>query len=138
MAKHTALIFGTVFVLVALVGYIPNPVVGADAIFATDSNHNLAHLLIGVVLVIVSTRGERASIAALNAVGLVYGLLALLGFLSVGTTGHTMLLGLVHLNGADNWLHLALAVVLLAAAVTAARLARGAALAEAIHPRRAV
>ena len=43
MAKRLAMIFGVVFVLVGLLGYVDNPLVGPVGMFATNGTHNLAH-----------------------------------------------------------------------------------------------
>ena len=48
---------------------------------------------------------------ALKIIGIVYAAVAVLGLI----VGPGILLGLVHINSADNWLHVALAVVILAA-----------------------
>ena len=72
-------------------------------------------------MIIAATRTERASILSMHVFGAVYALLAVLGFASLGSEGHTMLLGLVHINGADNWLHLILAVALIGTALAASR-----------------
>lgn len=53
--------------------------------------------------------------------GAVYALLAVMGFTSIGTEGHTNLLGMVHINGADNWLHVFLAVTMIGVAIAAHR-----------------
>ena len=121
MAKRLAMIFGAIFVVVGLLGYIDNPLVGPTGMFATNGNHNLAHLLIGIVLIIASTRTERASILSMHVFGAVYALLAVLGFSALGSEGHTMLLGLVHINGADNWLHVVLAIALIGSALAVSR-----------------
>ena len=44
-----------------------------------------------------------------------------MGYATAGAEGHTMLLGLVHINGNDNWLHVLLAVILIASALSTRR-----------------
>jgi hypothetical protein len=121
MGKRLAMIFGAMFVLVGLLGYVDNPLIGPDGMFVTNGNHNLAHLLIGVVLLIAATRGDRASTMSMHVFGAIYALLAVLGFAAVGSEGHAMLFDLVHVNGADNWLHVFLAVALFGSALAASR-----------------
>lgn len=112
MAKKLAMIFGAVFVLVGVLGFIPNPLVGAEgAIFETDLMHNLVHLLFGVILLVVAMKNEAASALWLMILGIVYLVLAVLGFLTIPEEGE--LLGLVHMNHADHWLHVGLAVLLI-------------------------
>jgi|SRR4051794_13541537 len=119
--KRWAMIFGAAFILVGLLGYVPNPLVGPDGLFETNGAHNMTHLLIGVILVIASTQSERAAYLSNMTFGVLYGLLALMGFASVGDEGHTNLLGMVHINGADNWLHVFLAVAMIGSALGAHR-----------------
>jgi hypothetical protein len=113
MAKKLALVFGIVFVLVGVLGFIPNPIVGMDGLFMTNMLHDLVHLLIGVVLLIVGISAPEKSSLWLKIFGVVYLLLVVLGFLLIPSGGS--LLGLVVMNMADHWLHLVLGVVLLAA-----------------------
>lgn len=119
MLKRLAMIFGAIFVLVGLVGFVPNPLVGSDGFFRTNGAHNIAHLLIGAVLMVASTQSERAAWISLITFGVVYLLLAVVGYAAIGAEGHTNLLGLVHVNGNDNWLHVLLGVALIVSALGA-------------------
>jgi hypothetical protein len=107
------MVFGGIFVLVGLLGFISNPIVGPAGMFVTNTVHNIAHILIGAMLLIAGARSASASVGALYTAGAVYLLLAVLGFATIGADSSTMLLGLVHINGPDNWLHLALGLVLI-------------------------
>jgi hypothetical protein len=40
-ARNAAILFGVVFILVGILGYIPNPIVGPTGLFATNSLHNV-------------------------------------------------------------------------------------------------
>jgi hypothetical protein len=75
-----------------------------------NTAHNLVHIISGAVLLAgaYTTLGARL---ALQIMGWVYAAVAVLGFFS-----GDMLLGLIHQNTADVWLHVFLAVVLLGAA----------------------
>jgi hypothetical protein len=117
MAKRLATIYGAVFALVGIMGFIPNPLVGDAGFFATNTPHDLTHLLIGLVLLWAGTRTEHAAYVSMLTFGAVYGLLAVLGYAGIGAEGHTMLLGFVHINGNDNWLHVLLAVALIVTAL---------------------
>lgn len=109
MAKKAAMVFGVVFVLIGLLGMVNNPILG---LFAVNTVHNVVHILLGVVLLVAAKKDNSAK--ALKVIAVVYLLVAVLGFLMAPSSG--MLLGLVEVNGADNWLHLVLAVVLFACA----------------------
>ncbi len=115
MAKTLAMVFGVVFVLVGVLGFISNPIVGETGLFHTDLMHNLVHIIIGIVLVVASRKSDMAAMKSMKIIAIIYALLAVLGFLMLGSAEGT-LLGLVESNGADNWLHLVLAVVLWVAA----------------------
>jgi hypothetical protein len=109
-AKMAATVIGIVFVAVGLLGFFNNPVLG---LFAVDTIHNLIHILSGVVL-LAGAYSSLGSSMALKIVGIVYGIVAILGFFLVNDAG--MLLGIFVVNNADKWLHVVLAVVILFAA----------------------
>lgn len=120
LAKLYATVLGAVLTLVGILGFFPGltPNGALLGIFAIDPLHNIIHLLSGVV-------GLAAAFAASGAYaryyagvfGAVYALVTIIGFIQ-GTT----VLGLIHINLADNFLHLAIAVASLAVfAVTNSR-----------------
>jgi hypothetical protein len=111
-AKLAATVLGAVFIVVGILGFIPNPLVSADGLFAVNAAHNLIHLATGAVLLAGAYSGLGASLA-LKIIGVVYALVAVLGFVLVGDDD--MLLGFIHVNGADKALHVLLAAVILAA-----------------------
>lgn len=111
MAKTFAIIFGIVFVLVGVLGFVDNPLVGMEGLFQTDTLHDLVHLLIGVVLLVVAFTRPAASAKTILTFGVVYLVLAVLGLLMIPAGGE--LLGLVMMNTADHWLHVFLGVVLI-------------------------
>jgi hypothetical protein len=108
-AKLAAIILGIVFVAVGLLGFVNNPVLG---LFAVDPIHNLIHIVSGAVL-LAGAYSSLGSTLALRIIGIVYALVAILGFFLVDANG--MLLGIFMVNEADKWLHVFLAVVILAA-----------------------
>ncbi|MES3031497.1 MAG: DUF4383 domain-containing protein [Patescibacteria group bacterium] len=109
MAKKSALVFGIIFILVGILGFFENPIVGMDSLFVTDVIHNLVHLIIGIILLVISLKSPAKSAVALKIFGIIYLVLAIIGFFSGST-----LLGLVAINSADNWLHLVLGIVITA------------------------
>jgi hypothetical protein len=110
-AKTAALVIGIVFIAVGILGFVPNPLVSPTGLFAVNTMHNLVHLISGIVL-LAGLYSFGASLA-LKIVGIVYALVAILGFFIVGDDG--MMLGMIHVNEADKWLHVVLAVVILLA-----------------------
>ena len=107
-AKTAALVLGFVFIIVGVLGYVPNPIVGPSGIFVTNTVHNLIHIGSGIVL-LLGAYSSLGSSLALKVIGVVYAIVAVLGFLMPGD----MMLGMVAMNGADRWLHVALAIVIL-------------------------
>ena len=83
-----------------------------DAWFHADTVHNLIHIVTGLVFVYIAVK-TGASATAMKVFGVVYLLVALLGFVDMD------LFGLTHVNMADNWLHVVLGVVILLAGFTA-------------------
>ena len=116
-SKIICVAFGTVFLLVGLVGFIPNPLVSSEGIFETNLMHNFVHLLTGAAFLFGSVILEGKEQATLKTVTAAYFGVALLGFFTSGN----MLLGLVHINEADRWLHLGLAIAMVVAAIGAAQ-----------------
>ncbi len=109
-AKNAAILFGVVFLIVGVLGYVPNPIVGPMGIFATNSLHNVIHLVSGIAL-LAGAYTSLGSSMALKVVGVVYAIVAVCGFFMVMDG---MMLGMA-MNDADKWLHVVLAVVILIA-----------------------
>lgn len=105
MLKKAVMILGVVFILVGILGFVNNPVLG---LFNVNLLHNLIHLASGLVLVFAASRGEDASRMAARVLGVVYALVTILGFVAMD-----LMVKLVSMNSADNYLHILLTVVLL-------------------------
>lgn len=106
MAKKVVMTLGVVFVLVGLLGFVNDPVLG---LFEVDLWHNLVHLLSGVLALVFAMKGEEGAKMFAKVFGVVYTLVAVLGLLLPGD----MLLGLIEVNLADDLLHVLLALVFL-------------------------
>jgi hypothetical protein len=105
MDKTIVTILGVVFILVGLLGFVQNPILG---IFAVDTLHNIIHIASGILALWAVNKGTEATITFAKVFGVVYGAVAVLGFLMPSP-----LLGLITVNMADNLLHVVLAVVFL-------------------------
>ena len=110
MAKTMAVLFGVVFLVVGILGFVP--AVTKDqmllGIFHVNTAHNCVHLLSGVIALFCGMSGVGASRTYFKLFGLVYAAVAIMGFLN---PGDTMLLGLISNNMADTWLHVGIAAV---------------------------
>jgi len=123
--KMLATIFGAVYLLVGLVGFFVTSGVGFFAtegrnliVFEVNPLHNVIHLLIGAALLAAGLRSVPAAKAVNSTVGSVYLLVGIVGLFLPGTS-----LNIIALNGADNVLHLASALVLLAVGLSQDRTA---------------
>ena len=114
-------VFGVVFILGAVLGFISpggmamtvEPTTGMLlGIFPVNLLHNVVHLLFGI-WGLVASRTWTGSRSYFKGAGIIYAVLTVVGFLS--PTGF----GLVPLGGNDIWLHVRLAVVMLAIGFTA-------------------
>jgi hypothetical protein len=98
-----------VFLLVGILGFIPNPLVSPTGLFVVNAAHNLVHIISGGIL--LAGVYSFGSALGLKIVGVVYALVAVLGLIM----GGDMLLGVIAMNTADHWLHVVLAIVILLA-----------------------
>ncbi len=116
MYKSLATLFGAVFILVGILGFIPGiSPVHSDGmhyllgIFMVGGIHNAIHLLSGVAALAGAAKSEKYARLYFQVFGSVYALVTIVGFLQKDTV-----LGIIHVNAADNFLHLGLAVAILA------------------------
>ncbi|WP_456846076.1 DUF4383 domain-containing protein [Cellulomonas sp. P5_C6] len=119
-------IFGIVYLLVGLAGFVVTGGVSFAAtegeplvVFDVNPLHNIVHLLIGAALLIAARSSVRAAKGMNTAVGAVYLLVGVLGLFLVGSSAN-----ILALNGADNVLHFASAILLLGVGLAADKSAR--------------
>ena len=114
-AKTAALVIGIIFIAVGLLGFVDNPIVGdsQDAIFHADTVHNMVHVISGVLFVLVAMASPGFSGTLLILFGIVYLAIGLIGFANFGGQGMGEVLGFLHVNGADNYLHIGLGILIL-------------------------
>ena len=86
-------------------------------LFEVNPLHTLVHLVLGVILLVCGLVGPRTSRVANLLVGGVFGILGIFGFIVLAAPSANFLA----INGADDVLHWATAVVLLALAIGADR-----------------
>jgi hypothetical protein len=103
LVQKAATVFGVVFVLVGILGFIPafTPDGHLLGIFEVNGVHNVIHLLSGIAALAMSTTHKNARLY-FQIFGIVYGLVTLLGVFY----GDNDLLGIVGHNVADIFLHL--------------------------------
>jgi hypothetical protein len=106
MARTIAAVFGTVYIVAGLAGFIlETPLLG---LFEVNTLHNIVHILIGAILLYGATSTPLA-VMTTRVIGTLLVVLGILGFPFPDG------FGLVPLGGNDIWLHLASGAVLLVA-----------------------
>jgi len=105
-AKTAAMVLGLIFVIAGALGFIPNPIVGENGIFMTNRLHDWVHVGSGIILLLGAYSPLGAGMS-LRVVGIVYAIVAVLGFIMGGNVFG------IAMNMADHWLHVVLAAVIL-------------------------
>lgn len=105
-AKTAAMVLGLVFVIAGALGFIPNPIVGENGIFLTNRLHDWVHVGSGIVL-LLGAYSPLGSAMTLRVVGVVYAIVAVLGFIMGDSVFG------IAMNMPDHWLHVVLALVIL-------------------------
>ncbi len=115
MVKAAAILFGIVFLAFGILGFVPACTPTVDGmpmllgIFHVNTAHNYVHIASGVVFLLCGMAGAGPSRLFFKIFGLVYALVAVLGFMNPAGP----LLGMISNNPADTYLHVGLAVVML-------------------------
>ncbi len=106
--KNTSLFWAVTFAAAGIIGFIPNPVVGAGGLFETNIAHNLVHLITAAAFGIFMMKAEGQQIKFMKVFGITYLGVGVLGFIWLGNDLETMLLGFIRINFLDNFLHIGL------------------------------
>lgn len=108
MVRQFAIVFGAVYALVGVLGFIlPSPLLG---IFGVNVLHDLVHIVVGGLWLAAAFAAPMGLTprAASQIIGVVYLLVAILGFVLPDLMNQLLVI-----NTADNFLHLATAVLAL-------------------------
>lgn len=125
-AKTAALLFGVAFIAIGLLGFVDNPIVGdsGKAIFHADTLHNWVHIISGILFVLVALAAPSSTSMVLIVFGIVYTIIGIVGFVSMGSEGMGKVLGFLHVNGADNYLHVILGLVIFISGVASRKVSQ--------------
>jgi hypothetical protein len=117
--RTAAILIGITFILVGVLGFVPNPIIAdsRDAIFHADAVHSLVHIISGIFFLVFALAATSYLAGFMKIFGIVYFLLGVLGLFTIGSEGMTRLLGFLHVNGADNYLHIALGLLIFFASI---------------------
>ena len=77
-ADLLAKIFGFAFILVGIVGFIPNPLISETGFFQVNEAHNLIHIVTGLLFLAGSY--FDASVWTIRAIAVLYTIVAIIGF----------------------------------------------------------
>lgn len=117
MAKTLGMLFGIVFLAVGILGFVPGvTTTGPDGmpmllgIFMVNATHSIVHIVSGAIFLFASMSGAGAARLWFQVFGVVYALVAVMGFV----VGNGIIFGLISNNTNDTWLHVVLAVAMLA------------------------
>jgi hypothetical protein len=103
-----ARIFGAIFILLGLLGFVPALVPNGNllGLFPVNAVHNAVHIGLGA-WGLIAGMSLIASVIYFRGIAIIYGLLAILGLLPATNT----LFGLAPIHGADVVLHAVLALM---------------------------
>ena len=104
IVRKLAVIFGVAFIAAGIAGFIPGLVTDGNlllGIFEIDSMHNGVHLLSGIIALVSATQFSYARLY-FQVFGVIYTIVAILGFITEGN--------MMHMNMADNLLHLVIGI----------------------------
>ncbi len=104
-ADAVAKTLGVIFIIVGILGFIPNPLVSYRGVFEVNTFHNIVHLVTGGIL--LASPYYNVPVITLRVFGVIYAIITILGFISLRT------LEAIANNQPDNWMHLVLALVML-------------------------
>jgi len=119
MLKTAAIIFGIFFIVAGIGGFVPAlaPKGMLFGIFMIGPVHNCIHLASGAAALLCAFAGAGAARKYFQIFGVVYLLVALIGFYY----GNEPLMGMVEHNKADIGLHIAIAAIALFLGFTGGR-----------------
>ncbi len=105
LVKPVSWLLGIVLLVMGILGFFLSPIFG---LFDVNMLHNMVHIASGAVGLIAASISFTASRVYLMLFGVVYGVVTIAGFFSLEPVA-----GMLLLNSADNFLHLAIATICL-------------------------
>jgi hypothetical protein len=111
MVKRLGVVFGFLFLLGGVLGFVPG-ITKDDmffGIFMVNTAHSIVHIASGAIFLIASVSGARVARLWFQIFGIVYAAVAVMGF----KVGDGMIFGLISNNRYDSWGHAVLALILL-------------------------
>jgi ABC-type Mn2+/Zn2+ transport system permease subunit len=116
VAKTLARVIGVILILLAIVAFLPNPVIGAEGYFRTNAALNAVIAALGFLLLLSTTKGEETAASGLYMVAMLALSFALVGHIQMSENpsgGEAKLFDLLVCNYEDVWLMAGMAVVMI-------------------------
>jgi hypothetical protein len=110
MLKNFSITMGVLFVLLSLMTIVTNPLIGKDALFATDFSHNFLHLTLGAIFICLTIFDLKHLVLYYKYVGILLVAIAVLGAWSTGSDAGNIL-GFFAVNGVGHVFNLLLGIV---------------------------
>ena len=112
MVKTLGMLFGIVFLAVGILGFVPGVTNNEMllGIFMVNTAHSVVHIVSGAIFLIASMSGAGTARIWFQIFGVIYAVVAILGFMNPSGP----LLGMISNNPNDTYLHVVLAVLMLA------------------------
>ncbi len=107
--KTYALILGIVLLLVGILGFFSNPIVGMDGYFTTNMYQNILHVVVGLIGIYCGTKTMGKGFNMWT--GWIALIVGILGFVPVASD---QLASLLNINSAISILHVVIGIVSLA------------------------
>src|SRR5437879_13798677 len=109
MAKTFGMLFGIIFLAIGILGFVPGITTNDMllGIFMVNKAHSIVHFASGAIFLVASMSGAGAARLWFQIFGLVYAVVAVMGFL----VGDGMIFNLIATNQTHTWLHAALSAV---------------------------
>ncbi|MFB3100411.1 MAG: DUF4383 domain-containing protein [Gammaproteobacteria bacterium] len=115
LAVTVAWTLAALFLGTAILGFIPNPLLGQNAFFVTNTAHDFVHLASAIGFAVVAVLGEKVSIRFMQAFGIFHVLIGLIGLMTLNSQIEGYLFNIIHINSFDNFLHLGSGILIVAA-----------------------
>lgn len=110
LLRVLSFLFGIAFIAAGILGFLPAFVSDGNlllGIFEVDTMHNCVHLISGIIAILASTKVNLAKLY-FQIFGIIYAIVTIVGFWRAGD-----IFGIMHVNMADNFLHLVIAIIAL-------------------------
>jgi hypothetical protein len=80
--------------------------------FHTDTTHNIVHIVSGVLFLLFALAAPGAVGGFMKLFGLIYLVIGIVGMIQIGSQDMMKLFGFLMINKLDNYLHIALGVII--------------------------